>query len=60
MAERDEEIKRLQAELARAHEENTRLQKNAGGTRAPQVQGDNQISEQYGVADGTFFVLELF
>ncbi|VDM11785.1 unnamed protein product [Wuchereria bancrofti] len=49
LAERDEEIKRLQAELARAHEENTRLQKNTDGTRTLQVQGDNQISEQYGI-----------
>ncbi|VDN82397.1 unnamed protein product [Brugia pahangi] len=48
LAERDEEIKRLQAELARAHEENTRLQKNADGTRTLQAQGDNQIVEQYG------------
>uniref|UniRef100_A0A0R3RPP7 RAB6-interacting golgin n=1 Tax=Elaeophora elaphi TaxID=1147741 RepID=A0A0R3RPP7_9BILA len=54
LAERNEEIKRLQAELARAHEENTRLQKNAGGTRIPQVQGDNhQISGQYCVVGGT-------
>ncbi|VDK75158.1 unnamed protein product [Litomosoides sigmodontis] len=49
LAERDEEIKRLQAELARAHEENTRLQKNMSGTRALQAQGENQISGQYGV-----------
>ncbi|VDO33738.1 unnamed protein product [Brugia timori] len=49
LAERDEEIKRLQAELARAHEENTRLQKNADGTRTLQAQGDNQILEQYGI-----------
>lgn len=57
MAERDEEIKRLQAELARAHEENTRLQKNVGGTRALQAQGDNQISGQYGVVGGTFLTI---
>lgn len=52
MTERDEEIKRLQAELARAHEENTRLQKHMSGTRALQVHGDNQISGQYGVVGG--------
>ncbi|EFO23457.2 hypothetical protein LOAG_05030 [Loa loa] len=52
LGERDEEIKRLQTELARAHEENTRLQKNAGGTRTLQVQGDNQISGQHGIVDG--------
>lgn len=50
LAERDEEIKRLQAELARAHEENTRLQKSAGGTATLQTQKDNQISVQYGGA----------
>ncbi|KAL3998214.1 hypothetical protein ACH3XW_14130 [Acanthocheilonema viteae] len=49
LAERDEEVKRLQAELARAHEENTRLQKNVGAIRTLQTQGDNQISGQYGV-----------
>ncbi|VDK78705.1 unnamed protein product [Onchocerca ochengi] len=52
LAERDEEIKRLQTELARAHEENMRLQKNAGGTRVLQTQKDNQISEQHGVVSG--------
>ncbi|MCP9260321.1 Pre-mrna-splicing regulator wtap [Dirofilaria immitis] len=52
LAERDEEIKRLQAELARAHEENTRLQKNAGGARVLQAQEDNQISGQCGIMSG--------
>ncbi|CAG9535845.1 unnamed protein product [Cercopithifilaria johnstoni] len=52
LAERDEEIKRLQAELARAHEENTQLQKNVVNIRALQAQGDNEISGQYGVMGG--------
>ncbi|VDO33971.1 unnamed protein product [Onchocerca flexuosa] len=49
LAERDEEIKRLQTELVRAHEENMRLQKNAGGIRVLQTQKDNQISGQQGM-----------
>lgn len=52
LTERDEEIKRLQAELARVHEENTRLQKSAGGTTTFQTQRDNQTSGQYGAFGG--------
>uniref|UniRef100_A0A915PJY4 Uncharacterized protein n=1 Tax=Setaria digitata TaxID=48799 RepID=A0A915PJY4_9BILA len=54
LTERNEEIKRLQAELARAHEENTRLQKNAVATRRQQqVEDDSQIFGQFDIGGGS-------
>lgn len=47
LAERDEEIKRLQVELARAHEENTRLKRtNLNGNDTSMTPEDNPVSEQ--------------
>lgn len=47
LAERDEEIKRLQVELARAHEENTRLKRtNLNGIDTSMTPEDNPVSEQ--------------
>ncbi|VDN03683.1 unnamed protein product [Thelazia callipaeda] len=44
LAERDDEIKRLQMELARLHEENSRLRRNLDRSQASQTQKDDQVS----------------